>query len=174
MASSRTPLLADDQRHSIDSTYDDEETALLGGLATTSPTRPFATSFYPTLCTRGVALTLAIPAFIIFIVHGPHYAPSIVFLSFAIARQVIVLGSHFGSQIVVIHIEVVHHRLKGVSAKAQETWIKKIVAAVIDGIILLGVLVTLSLVAHEIDGCRGDCSLPATVTHAVILGFITL
>lgn len=84
------------------------------------------------------------------------------------------LGSHFGSQVIVIHIEVVHHRLKSVSAKAQETWIKKIVAAVIDGIILLGMLVTLSLVAHEIDWCRGDCSLPATVTHAVILGFITL
>jgi hypothetical protein len=174
MASSRTPLLADDQRQSIDSTYDDEETALLGGLATTSPRRPFATSFYPTLYTRSIALILAIPAFIIFIVHGPHYAPSIVFLSFAIARQVIVLGSHFGSQIIVIHIEVVHHRLKGVSAKAQETWIKKIVAAVIDGIILLGMLVTLSLVAHEIDWCRQSCYLPATVTHAVILGFITL
>ena len=67
------------------------------------------------------------------------------------------LGSHFGSQIIVIHIEVVHHTLKGVSAKAQEIWIKKIAAAVIDGIILLGMLVTLSLVAHEIDGCR--CSL---------------
>jgi hypothetical protein len=174
MASSRTPLLADDQRYSIDSTYDDEETALLGGLATTSPTRPFATSFYPTLYTRSIALILAIPAFIIFVVHGPHYAPSIVFLSFAIARQVVVLGSHFGSQIVVIHIEVVHHRLKSVSAKAQETWIKKIAAAVTDGIIWLGMLVTLSLVAHEIDGCRGSCSLPATVTHAVILGFITL
>ena len=177
MASSGTPLLADDQRHSIDSTtYDDEETALLGGLATTSPTRPFATSFHPTIYTRGLALILAIPAFIIFVVvHGPRYAPSIVFLSFAIARQVVVLGSHFGSQIIVIHIEVVHHRLKGVSAKAQETWIKKIVAAVIDGIILLGMLVTLSLVAHEIDVCHGPfCSLPATVTHAVILGFITL
>ena len=82
------------------------------------------------------------------------------------------LGSHFGSQIIVIHIEVVHHRLKGVSAKAQEAWIKKIVAAAIDGIILLGMLVTLSLVAHEIDKCR-SCWTPIT-THAVILGFITL
>jgi len=173
MASSRTPLLADDQRHSIESSYDDEETALLGGLATTSPTRPFATSFYPTHYTRSIALILAIPAFIIFVIHGPHYAPSIVFLSFAIARQVVVLGSHFGSQIVVIHIEVVHHRLKGVSAKAQETWIKKIVAAVIDGIILVGMLVTLSLVTHEVDWCRRSCYLPATVTHAAILGFIT-
>jgi hypothetical protein len=174
MASSRTPLLADDQRHSLDSTCDDEETALLGGLATTSPTRPFATSFSPTLFTRSIALILAIPAFIIFVVHGPHYAPSIVFLSFAIARQVVVLGSHFGSQIIVIRVEVVHHRLKGVSAKAQETWIKNIAAAGIDIIILLGMLVTLSLVAHEIDRCRGDCYLPATVTQAVILGFITL
>jgi hypothetical protein len=174
MASSRTPLLADNQRHSIDSTYNDEEAAPLGGFATTSPTRLFATSFYPTLYTRSIALILAIPAFIIFVVLGPQYAPSIVFLSFAIARQVVVLGSHFGSQIIVIHIEVVHHRLKGVSAKAHETWIKNIVAAVVDSVILLGMLVALSLVAHEIDACRHYCSLPATVTHAVILGFITL
>jgi hypothetical protein len=174
MASSRTPLLADDQRHSIESTYDDEEAVLFGGFATTSPARPFATRFSPTLYTRSIALILAIPAFIIFIVHGPHYAPSIVFLSFAIARQLVVLGSHFGSQIVVIHIEVVHHRLKGVSAKAQEKWIKKIVALAIDGIVLLGMLVTLSLVAHEVDACHRYCSLPATATHAVILGFIIL
>jgi hypothetical protein len=173
MASSRTPLLADDRRHSTDST-DDEETQLLGGLATTSPTRPFATSFYPTLYARGVALVLAIPAFIILVVHGRHYAASIVFLSFAIARQLVVLGSHFGSQIIVIRIEVVHHKLKGVSAKAQETWIKKIVAAAVDGVILLGMLVTLSLNAHEVAQCRRNCGMPATVTHAVILGFITL
>ena len=173
MASSRTPLLADDQRHSFDSA-DEEETLLLGGFATTSPTRPFATNFYPTLYTRGISLVLLIPAFIIFVVHGPHYAATIVFLSFAIARQCVVLGSFFGSQILVIHIEVVHDRLKGVSARAQETWIKKIVALVIDGIILLGMLITLSLVAHEVDVCHGSCWLPATVTHAVILGFIVL
>jgi hypothetical protein len=173
MASSRTPLLADD-RHSIDSTAE-EETALLGGLFTTSPTRPFATSFYPTLFTRSLALILALPSFIIFIIHGPHYAAAIVFLSFALARQLFILGSHFGSQILVIHIEVVHHRLKGVSARAQEKWIKKSVAAFIDGVILLGLLVTLSLVAHRVDVSRGFYnSLPHTVTHAVILGFITL
>ena len=173
MASSRTPLLADDQRRSLDSTtYDDEETALLGGLATTSPTRPFATSFYPTLYTRGIALILAIPAFIIFVTQGPHYAPSIVFLSFAIARQVAILGSHFGSQIVVIHVDVVHDRLKDWSARAQEKWIRNSVAAGLDGVILLGMLVTLSLVAHEVHVYP---SATVAVTHAaVILGFITL
>jgi hypothetical protein len=173
MASSRTPLLADDRRHSIDSTDDEEQTALLGGLATTSPTRPFATSFYPTLFTRGIALILAIPAFVIFITQGPYYAPSIVFLSFAIARQVVVVGSHFSSQIIVIHIEVVHHRLQSVSAKAQEKWIKKSAAAAVDGIIMFGMLVTLSLVAHEVDVCHPYCPY-ATVKQAVILGFITL
>ena len=161
MASSRTPLLADDRRQSIDSAYDNEETAILGG---------FATAFHPTIYTRSIALVLAFPAFVIFIVQGPHYSPAIVFLSFAIARQLVVLGSHLGSQIVVIHIEVMHHRLKGVSAKAQETWIKRTVAATIDGVVLLGLLVTLSLVAHEVD----THALPAVVTHAVTLGFIAL
>lgn len=172
MASSHAPLFTN-QRRSIDSA-DDEETALLGGFATTSPSRPFATSFYPTLYTRGLALILAIPAFILFVAHGPHFAPSIVFLSFAIARQLVVLGSYFGSQIVVIHIEVVHHRLKGVSARAQERWIKKSAALAVDGIILLGMLVTLSLVAHNVAISHYYHSWRPLVTAAVVLGFITL
>jgi hypothetical protein len=173
MASSAAPLLADNHRQSIDSTYDDEETPLLGGFATTSPTRPFATSFYPTLFTRGLALVLAIPAFIIFIVAGPSYSPSIVFLSFAIARQLVVLGSYFGSQVVVIHIEIVHPRWKSVSARTQEKWIKKSVAGAIDGIILFGLLVTLALVARKIDS-HDLYPPPRVVTDAVVLGFIVL
>jgi hypothetical protein len=172
MASSRAPLLADPHRQSIESNYDDEETALLGGFATTSPTRPFATSFCPTLYSRGLALILAIPAFIIFIVAGPFYSPSIVFLSFVIARQLVVLGSHFGSQLVVIHIEIVHPKWKSVSAKAQEKWIKKSAAGAIDGGILLGLLVTLALVASKVDNC--PLCVPVGVTPAVILGFLVL
>jgi hypothetical protein len=172
MTSSHAPLFADNRR-SIDSA-DDEETALLGGFATTSPSRPFAASLHPTLYTRGLALIIAIPAFILFVVHGPYFAPAIVFLSFAIARQLVVLGSHFGSQIVVIHIEVVHHRLKGVSARAQERWIKRSAALAVDGIILLGLLVTLSIVAHNVANSSYLFSWRPLVTAAVVLGFITL
>ncbi|CZR67406.1 uncharacterized protein PAC_17305 [Phialocephala subalpina] len=171
MASSRTPLLAGPRRDSFDSAYADEgqeETTILYGFATSSPTRPFATNFSPTLFLRSLALLLAIPSFIIFIVNGPHYSAAITFLSFAIARQVVVLGSHFGSQIVVIEIKVVHPRFKAASAKAQESWIKKSAAAVIDGIILLGLLISLSLIAHEVDVSH----LPTSVTPAVILGFL--
>lgn len=183
MATSTTPLLADDRPHSP-SSYDDhhehdhEETVLLGGLITTSPTRPLSTTFSPTLVTRSLALLLAIPSFIIFIVFGPSFAPSIVFLSFAIFRQLVVLGSYFGSQIVVIHIEVVHEGWKAASAKAQEKWIKRSIAAVIDGVILLGLLVTLAVVAHKVDVDHRDYThpevRPASVTAAVILGFLTL
>lgn len=172
MASSHAPLFADNRR-SMDSA-DDEETALLGGFATTSPSRPFATNVYPTLYTRGLALILAIPAFILFVVHGPYFAPAIVFVSFAIARQVVVLGSYFGSQIVLIHIEVVHHRLKGVSARAQEKWIKKSAALAVDGIILLGILITLSIVAHNVAISHYPYSWRPLVTAAVVLGFIIL
>jgi hypothetical protein len=154
----------------MESTYEDEETPLLGGFATTSPTRPFATSFYPTLVLRGFALILAIPAFIIFIVEGPSYSPSIVFLSFVIARQLTVLGSYFGSQVVLIHIEIVHPKWKSVSAKAQEKWIKKSVAGAIDAGILLGLLVSLAVVANKVDTHHA----PRDVTAAVILGFIVL
>ncbi|TVY23034.1 hypothetical protein LHYA1_G007647 [Lachnellula hyalina] len=152
MASSRTPLLANDHPDS-----DDEETTLLGGFVSTSPTRPFSTAFNPTLTTRSLALLLAIPAFIIFAVHGPHYAAPIVFLSFAIARQVAVLGSYFGSGIVVVRFEVVH---PSVSEWAEE--IKKGVAGIIDGVILLGLLISLSVTAHWVD----TEYLPATVMHA--------
>lgn len=157
----------------MESNYDDEETALLGGIATTSPTRPFATSFRPTLFLRGLALILAIPAFIIFIVVGPSYSPSIVFLSFAIARQLVVLGSHFGSQVVVVHIEIVHPKWKSVSAKAQEKWIKKGVAGAIDAGILLGLLVSLAVVAKRVN-TEWSLQDPKAVTAAVILGFIVL
>lgn len=151
--------------------YDEEETALLGGFATTSPTRPFATSFCPTLFLRGLALILAIPSFIIFIVEGPSYSPPIVFLSFAIARQLVVLGSHFGSQVMVVHIEIVHPKWKSVSAKAQEKWIKKSVAGAFDAGILLGLLVSLAIVAHRVDTTN---RVPQSVTAAAILGFIVL
>lgn len=86
----------------------------------------------------------------------------------------VVLGSHFGSQFIQIKIEVVHPRLKDVSARAQESWIQKSAAATVDGVILLGLLITLSLVAHQVDVCGGPCDLPASLTAAVILGFISL
>lgn len=176
MASSTAPLF--NHRRSIDSADDDdddEETALLGGLATTSPTRPFATSFCPTLYTRGIALILAITSFFLLVVRGdshPSFAPSIVFFSFAIARQLVILGSYFGSQIVVIRIEVVHDGWKAASARAQEIWIKKTVALVIDGVILFGMLVTLSLVVCNMEYYPSIWR--STIRDVVILGFITL
>jgi hypothetical protein len=163
--------------HSPSHQDDDEATPLLGGLATTSPTRPFATNFHPTLFTRTLSFILLLPSFIILVSYnGPHYAASIIFLSFALARQLVILISFFGSQIVVIHIEVVHERLKSVSAKAQEKWIKKITALCLDGVILIGLLVTLSINAHEIAVCSHSsrCDVPRAVMAAVILGFIAL
>lgn len=75
------------------------------------------------------------------------------------------LGSFFGSNIVVVRFEVVH---PSVSEWAEE--IKKGVAGIIDGVILLGLLISLSVTAHWVD----TEYLPSTVTHAVILGFIVL
>lgn len=81
------------------------------------------------------------------------------------------LGGYFGSQIIVVKIEVVHHKLKGVSAKAQENWIKKSVAAVVDGVILVGLLVSLSIIAWA----QGLYSWPvAGLKAADVLGFIVL
>ncbi|RDL39378.1 Uncharacterized protein BP5553_03718 [Venustampulla echinocandica] len=174
-SSARYTLLADDQRPSIDSTYDEDERLLLGGLASTSPTRPLFTSFHPTLYTRALGLILALPAFIIFIIRGGHFAPSILFLSFAIARQVVVIGVHFGSRIVRIRVEAVHQRLKGVSAATQEKWIQRIFGLVVDGVILVGMLVTLSLNAHEVATCHYSCYYRRgmrEIEQAVIVGFI--
>lgn len=177
MSSSRySPLLADDQRPSLDSTDPaNEETHLLNGLITTSPSRPFATTYHPTILSRSLGLLLLIPAFIIFTVHNSHhsYTPAIVFVSFAIFRQLVVLGSHFGSQLIVIRIEVVHPRLKAASVKSQEKSIKRIAALVVDGGILLGLLVCLSLVAHGISSCRYRCA-SRDITAATVLGFLSL
>lgn len=169
MATPRTPLLADDQRST--STQSVDETPHLNGLYTTSPSRPFATSLHPTLTLRTLSLVLSLPSFIIFAVHGPRYASATTFLSFAIARQLFVLGGHFGSQIIVVKIEVVHHRFKGVSAKAQEKWIKRSVAASVDVVILIGLLVSLSITASA----QGKHGWPLTgFKAAVALGFIVL
>lgn len=179
MASSRTPLLASSHHrdsfnsYSAHENFHEEESPILYGLATSSLTRPFATTISPTIPLRCLSLLLAIPSFIIFIVvNGPRYSAAITFLAFVIARQLVILGSHFGSQIVVIKIEVVHPRFKAASAKAQETWIKRIAAGVIDGVILVGLLVSLGLVAHEVD--MGSSMSSASVTAAVILGFMVL
>lgn len=67
-----------------------------------------------------------------------------------------------------------HPRLKDVSAKAREEWIQRCVAGLVDGVILLGLLITLSLIAREVDVCGGPCDLPPSTTAAVILGFIAL
>ncbi|KAG9239746.1 hypothetical protein BJ875DRAFT_1711 [Amylocarpus encephaloides] len=178
MAESRYSLLANDERPSLDSTTpgEGEETLLPGGFATTSPSRPFATSYHPTIWSRGLALILAIPAFIIFIVNGRKFSPSIVFLSFAIFRQVVVLGAHFITQVIVVRIEVVHPRLKAASAKAQEKWIKRGVSLLIDGGILIGLLASLAVVAHGIQTCHyygrySQCP-EKSATAAVVLGFI--
>jgi hypothetical protein len=170
-----TPLLAD-PRSSFDSTAEDYNhvsedatpTAIYGlVLGTTSATRPFATSFHPTLFNRALSLLLLIPAFIILVsVDGAHFAATIVFLSFAIARQVVVLSRHWGGHLVKVHIEIVHP-----SWKTQERWIMRTVSGAVDGIILIGLLVTLALGAREVAvTSRG---LPA-VTAAVVLGFIAL
>ena len=80
------------------------------------------------------------------------------------------LLSHFGSQLIVIRIEVVHHRLKHASKAAeQEKWIMKGVNAFIDGVILLGLLVSLALLAHKVSYAGG-----AVLEAAVILGFLSL
>lgn len=83
------------------------------------------------------------------------------------------LGALFGSQILVIHIEIVHHGLKAASAKAQEKWIKRGVAVFVDGVIALGLLVMLNLVAKEFDH-EERLHAPKTIRDAVILGSITL
>lgn len=80
----------------------------------------------------------------------------------------------------VIRIEVVHIRLKNATKAAeQEKWIKKGVNAFIDGVILLGLLVSLALAAHKVKNCwsgrgpyRGHgCGV---LEAAVILGFLSL
>ncbi|KAH9206897.1 hypothetical protein DL95DRAFT_396503 [Leptodontidium sp. 2 PMI_412] len=134
-----------------------------------APTLPFTTTFHPTLHIRSFAFVLLLPAFILFTLLGPAYAPVIVFLSFALARQLFILIAHFSSNIVIIRIEVVHSKLKAASDKAQEKWVKRSVAAGVDGVILLGLLVTLALVAKDVDACGNGCQIAEA---GVILGFL--
>lgn len=71
----------------------------------------------------------------------------------------------------VIRIEVVHSRLKRASEVAREKWVKRSVAVGVDGVILLGLLVTLAVVAKGVDRCGKGCGVAEA---GVILGFMGL
>ena len=58
-------------------------------------------------------------------------------------------------------------------AIAQEKWIKRVSGLACDGVVLLGLLVSLAENAREISVCHLGCR-PAAVTNAVILGFVAL
>ncbi|KAH7370866.1 hypothetical protein BKA65DRAFT_545565 [Rhexocercosporidium sp. MPI-PUGE-AT-0058] len=134
-----------------------------------TPSLPYTTTFHPTLHIRTFAFLLLLPSFILFTLLGPAYAPVIVFLSFALARQLFILIAHFSANIVIIRIEVVHSKLKAASDKAQEKWVKRSVAAGVDGVILLGLLVTLAVVAKGVDVCGNGCQVAEA---GVVLGFL--
>ncbi|PVH80921.1 hypothetical protein DL98DRAFT_654370 [Cadophora sp. DSE1049] len=134
------------------------------------PTLPFTTTFHPTLHIRSLAFILLLPSFILFTLLGPAFSPVIVFLSFALARQLFILFALKCANIVIIRIEVVHSRLKKASDKAQEKWVKRSVAAGVDAVVLVGLLVTLAVVAKGVDVCgAGGCKVAEA---GVILGFM--
>ncbi len=62
-------------------------------------------------------------------------------------------------------------RLREVRAKGQEKWIKRGIALGVDGGILVGLLVTLSLVAWGVDHCGGGCQVAEA---GAVLGFLGL
>lgn len=62
-------------------------------------------------------------------------------------------------------------RLREVRAKVQEKWVKRGIALLVDGGILVGLLVTLSLVAWGVDNCGGGCKVAEA---GVVLGFLGL
>ncbi|KAH6683341.1 hypothetical protein B0J14DRAFT_145301 [Halenospora varia] len=193
MADASTPLLADPNRPTTPSSYagsievNNERPSLFRRVPSfnphfnlnshlpnlhLTPTLPYTTTLHPTLYLRSLSIPLLLPAFILFITaNSHHYAAVITFLSFALARQLWILIAHFGSQVIVIRIEVVHARLKGVSERAQERWIKRGFGAGVDGVVLVGLLVCLGLVAGEVDKCKGGCEVQEA---GVILGFLGL
>jgi len=63
----------------------------------------------------------------------------------------------------------VHSRLKRASEVAREKWAKRSVAVAVDGVILLGLLVTLAVVAKGVDRCGRGCEVAEA---GVILGFM--
>jgi len=135
-----------------------------------TPTLPLNLTIHPTVYTRTLALILALPPFILLIVSGSHYSPAITFLSFVLFRQIRILLFLFSSHLIKIHIEIVHERLQALKARAQERWFKNTLGAVVDGIILVGLLVSLAVNAREVDMGRAG----GRVEAGVVLGFIVL
>ncbi|CAL3966827.1 unnamed protein product [Diplocarpon coronariae] len=134
------------------------------------PALPYSTTVHPTLHTRSSSLLFLLPAFIVFILLGPSHinTPNVVFLAFALARQLFILIAHFSTRFFVIRIELVNPRLKAVRERTREGVVRTGIALLVDGAVLLGLLVTLSLGAAEVDQHRGGGLMEA----GVVLGFL--
>jgi phosphoglycerol transferase MdoB-like AlkP superfamily enzyme len=171
MSSSNAPLFTNNRP--LSATTDGEETALLGD-TTLSPSRPLVASLLPTLYTRGLALPLATLTLLLFASHAPTFAGAIVFLSFAIARQLYVFAWYFANKIVVIHVKVTDERFKSLLEGEQGAWYQKFVALLVDGVILFGLLLTLTVVARKVAIGYYEDEWQTLATTGVVLGFVTL
>ncbi|KAK2624183.1 hypothetical protein QTJ16_006133 [Diplocarpon rosae] len=136
------------------------------------PALPYSTTIHPTLHTRSLSALLLLSAFIAFILLRPSHinTSNVVFLSFALARQLFILIAHFSTRLFVIRIEVVNPRLQAVRDRTRERAVRTGIALSVDGAVLLGLLVTLTLGAVNVDRNGGGGVLEA----GVVLGFLGL
>ncbi|RFU35454.1 hypothetical protein B7463_g844, partial [Scytalidium lignicola] len=180
MATARYHILPEEGRPSIDSIPESE--SLLGPLGLSSPPipkKPFTITYHPTFILRLVILGPLIATLVLYILSQNGFTvPAIVFLTFAILRNVLVLLQHFGEFVKIkINVEFVGREMTLGGSQGREMkkrirhFGKRSVQVVID-LTLIAVLLITSLVAyHNLDRWfwDGQTIIPGSVNCWVAL-----
>ncbi len=70
----------------------------------------------------------------------------------------------------VVRVEIVHKHLRAMNVKMREKWIQRISGLICDGVVLLGLLITLAIYARQLAICH-YCRMPM-IKNGLILGFV--
>lgn len=179
--------LVDDSRASMESLPSDSQ-RLLDPDPQDTDSRPPAPkkgvfrlrlSYHPTVYLRLLVLCLFISAFGVFIAsQQPNTIPSIVFLSFAILRNIVVLYCHFvGNYFIRVHIEIVGLTSSTSNSKPKKwhsSWFQQRLFQIAIDWILIGVLIATSVTAKFNQRRWYSWAYEATVLPACILTWIAL
>ena len=139
----------------------------------------FKLSYHPTFHLRLATLCLSICAFSVFIAsRHSHAIPSIIFLSFAILRNIVVLYYHLvGHSLIRIRIEIVGRTASASNAKPKKwrpNWFPPRLFQLAIDWILIGVLIATTITGNQAEHYRYYWNRGTFILPACILTWIAL
>lgn len=179
-ANTRYYRLPEDNRPSMDSIPDDER--LLGPVSEVSDEltslrnqKEIIFSYHPTFIIRLINLIFLTIGLAFFIVSRQRRAiAAIVFTSFALLRNFLVLFQHLIGRWIQFRVEIVGNSSYTLQGKAP-SWLKRgRIQVAIDLVITLGLLIAVPIAYNHGHGDNYYRGMPQRAVEACILGFITM